>query len=95
MVKSPHATPTEEDVATGRAYQEASRQAFAQDFEIWTHKRPASTILQLPEDGPFHKVKLWVSQFYNPRAKAADILRRAEGFHGAGDMPRTKAELAA
>ena len=95
MVHSGKDVATEEDVPMGRAYQEASRQAFAQDFEIWTHKKPASTILQLPEDGPFQKVKLWVSQFYNPRAKAADIVRRAEGFHGAGDMPRTKAELAA
>jgi 3-ketosteroid 9alpha-monooxygenase subunit A len=95
MVKSPSGAPTEQDIAIGRAYQEASREAFAQDFEIWTHKRPATAIMQLPEDGPFHKVRLWVSQFYNPRGKAAEIIRRAEGFHGAGDMPRTKADMAA
>jgi len=96
MVKSPSGgIPTEQDIATGRAYQEASRQAFAQDFEIWTYKKPASSILQLPEDGPFHKVKLWASQFYNPRSMTPDILRRAEGFHGAGGMPRTRADMAA
>jgi 3-ketosteroid 9alpha-monooxygenase subunit A len=86
---------TDADTAVARAYQEASRQAFAQDFEIWTHKKPATNIMQLPEDGPFHKVKLWISQFYNPRSRTAEILARAEGFHGAGGMPRTKADMAA
>jgi 3-ketosteroid 9alpha-monooxygenase subunit A len=87
-VKSPHAVPTEEDVAICRAYQAASCEAFLQDFEIWHSKRPATNILQLREDGPFDKVRLWTSQFYHPRAKATDIARRAEGFHGAGNMPR-------
>jgi 3-ketosteroid 9alpha-monooxygenase subunit A len=95
MVKAPSGAPTEQDIATGRAYQAASREAFAQDFDIWRHKRPASAILQLPEDGPFHKVKLWASQFYNPRTMTAGILSRAEGFHGAGGMPRRRAQEAA
>jgi 3-ketosteroid 9alpha-monooxygenase subunit A len=95
MVKSPHDVPTAEDIATGRAYQEASREAFAQDFEIWTHKKPASSIMQLPEDGPFHKVRLWTSQFYNPRSQTPAILKRAEGFHGAGTMPRRREQVAA
>ncbi len=96
MIAAPSGgVPTQQDIATGRAYQEASREAFAQDFEIWTHKRPASTIMQLPEDGPFHKVRLWTSQFYNPRDKTAEILRRAEGFHGAGDTPRKPSQHAA
>lgn len=95
MVKGQGPVATEEDRATARAYQAASCEAFSQDFEIWTHKKPAGNILQIPEDGPFHKVKLWVSQFYNPRAKVPEILARAEGFHGAGGTPRTKAELAA
>jgi 3-ketosteroid 9alpha-monooxygenase subunit A len=95
MVKGQGPVASDADTAVARAYQEASRQAFAQDFEIWTHKKPAANIMQLPEDGPFHKVKLWVSQFYNPRASVAEILARAEGFHGAGGMPRTKADIAA
>jgi 3-ketosteroid 9alpha-monooxygenase subunit A len=92
MVKAPGDRPTAEDIAVGRAYQAASREAFSQDFEIWTHKQPAAQILQVPEDGPFHKVKLWASQFYNPRSRTEAIRAQADGFHGARGMPRTKAE---
>ena len=87
MVKSLHTVATDEDAATGRAYQEASRQAFAQDFEIWSSKRGATRILQIPEDGPFHKTRAWYSQFFCPRAKAAAIRARVEGFHGVSGMP--------
>jgi 3-ketosteroid 9alpha-monooxygenase subunit A len=81
MVKSPHAVANAQDVAVARAYQEASRLAFAQDFEVWANKRPALNILQIPADGPFHKGRIWYSQFYNPRAKAADIQKRVNGIH--------------
>ena len=80
MVHSGKDVATEEDVPMGRAYQEASRQAFAQDFEIWTYKKPALQILQIPEDGPFHKGRIWYSQFFNPRAKAASIQARVDGI---------------
>jgi len=80
MVKSQKEVATEEDVPAARAYQEASRLAFAQDFEIWSYKRPALQILQIPEDGPFNKNRIWYSQFYNPRAKAAAIQERINGI---------------
>ena len=80
MVHSGKAKATEEDVPMGRAYQEASRQAFAQDFEIWTYKKPAIQILQVPEDGPFHKGRIWYSQFFNERAKAKAIQARIDGI---------------
>ena len=40
LVKSPNRIATPEDVTSARAYQEQSRLAFAQDFDIWAHKRP-------------------------------------------------------
>lgn len=80
MVHSGKDVATEEDVPMGRAYQEASRLAFAQDFEIWANKKPALQILQIPEDGPFHKGRIWYSQFFNPRAKAASIQARIDGI---------------
>jgi 3-ketosteroid 9alpha-monooxygenase subunit A len=80
MVHSGKAVATEEDVPMGRAYQAASCQAFSQDFEIWTHKRPALQILQIPEDGPFNKGRIWYSQFFNPRSKAAAIQARVNGI---------------
>jgi 3-ketosteroid 9alpha-monooxygenase subunit A len=80
MVHSGKDVATEEDVPMGRAYQEASRQAFAQDFEIWTHKKPALQILQIPEDGPYNKGRIWYSQFFNARVKAPLIQARVNGI---------------
>jgi 3-ketosteroid 9alpha-monooxygenase subunit A len=79
LVKSSHAMATESDVADARAYQEASRVAFAQDFEVWANKRPAINILQVPGDGPFHKARIWYKQFYNQRARKNEFLKQVEG----------------
>ena len=79
LVKSAHDIPNESDVAGARAYQEASRLAFAQDFEVWANKRPAINILQVPGDGPFHKARIWYRQFYNPRARKHEFQKQVEG----------------
>jgi 3-ketosteroid 9alpha-monooxygenase subunit A len=81
LVKSPHKVAGEEDAIAARAFQEASRLAFAQDFEAWAHKRPALTIMQVNADGPFHLERTWYRQFYNPRARRGEFLKRCEGVH--------------
>jgi len=81
LVKSQNAVATEADVPTARAYQEASRLAFAQDFEIWGNKRACLNPLQIPADGPFHKVRTWYRQFYNPRGKVKDFTSKVNGIH--------------
>lgn len=80
MVKSPHAVATEEDVANARAYQETSRLALAQDVEVWRNKKPCFNVMQIPTDGPYHKVRIWYRQFYNPRIRAADFRKQADGL---------------
>ena len=67
--------------------QEYSRAAFAQDFEIWQHKRPALQILQVPTDGPFARVRTWYKQFYHPRAEAAALQAKANGVFTVRDLP--------
>ncbi|AZI38119.1 (2Fe-2S)-binding protein [Caenibius tardaugens NBRC 16725] len=84
IVKSPHERATDEDVAMAHAFQEQSRLAFSQDFEVWTHKRPALTILQILHDGPYDKLRTWYSQFYNSR-RHTDRARAAYNVRG---MPR-------
>lgn len=79
MVKISDKQPTAEELAMARAYQEASRDALAQDVEIWMNKRPAISILQVSCDGPFGKVRVWYQQFYNPRAKAGVYQARVDG----------------
>jgi 3-ketosteroid 9alpha-monooxygenase subunit A len=81
LVKSPHKVAGEEDTIAARAFQEASRLAFAQDFEAWAHKRPALTIMQVNADGPFHLERTWYRQFYNARARRGEFLKRCEGVH--------------
>ncbi|MFZ5706084.1 MAG: Rieske 2Fe-2S domain-containing protein [Pseudomonadota bacterium] len=68
-------------IALGRNYQDAGLAAFAQDFELWQNKEPALSILQIPEDGPFHKGRIWYRQFYNGRDRAAEFHRRVNGVH--------------
>jgi 3-ketosteroid 9alpha-monooxygenase subunit A len=73
--------PTREEQAIARAYHEAGLAAFAQDFELWQYKEPAITVLQIPDDGPFHKGRIWYRQFYNPRDKVREIQQRVNGSH--------------
>ena len=83
MVKSPggHASATEADIAAARQFQEASRLAFAQDFDVWAHKAPCLNGLFLPSDGPFMKARIWYRQFYNPRARQQEVLEQCEGVY--------------
>lgn len=67
------------DVEMARSYQAASLAAFAQDFEIWGNKRACIHPLMVKGDGPFHKVRIWYKQFYNPRARAAEFQARVNG----------------
>lgn len=81
MVKTSDGPATEEDLAIARGYQDTALAAFSQDFELWAHKQPATSILQILDDGPFHKERIWYKQFYNPREKAGDFHKRVNGVH--------------
>ena len=85
MVKIGNARADAAGVSMARSYQDVALEAFAQDFELWTHKQPALTILQVPDDGPFHKGRIWYRQFYNPRARAGEFQARVNGVHTSVD----------
>jgi len=72
---------TEEDVKLAREYQESSRLAFAQDFEIWGSKQPCIQVMQITSDGPFHKARAWYKQFYNPRTLVEKMQTKANGVY--------------
>ncbi len=88
-MKAANATVTPDDIATARAFQALSLEAFAQDFDLWRNKRPATQILQIVDDGPYHKLRQWYRQFYNPRARVAELTRGVDGRYGIRGMPRT------
>lgn len=79
LVKVANAEPTPDDVAMARAYQAASCAAFAQDFEIWSNKKPAINPMVVQGDGPIGKLRLWYRQFYNPRERAREFQARVNG----------------
>ncbi|MDR2298328.1 MAG: Rieske (2Fe-2S) protein [Comamonas sp.] len=80
LVQTQHGgKPGEADVAAARMYHVVSRDALAQDFEIWRHKAPCLNPMFIPSDGAFAKARIWYKQFYNPRAKAAEYLEQCEG----------------
>jgi 3-ketosteroid 9alpha-monooxygenase subunit A len=86
--------PTEDDIAMARMQQQMSKDAFAQDFEIWANKRPCLAPMQMPGDGKFLKTRTWYKQFYAPRDKVPAILERCEGRYLIPGLPG-KAEFEA
>jgi 3-ketosteroid 9alpha-monooxygenase subunit A len=81
MVKVKNAVPTDEDVALAKGYEVAGIDAFAQDFEIWSNKRPCLNPMMVKGDGPFDKLRIWYKQFYNPRARAGEYQARVNGHY--------------
>jgi 3-ketosteroid 9alpha-monooxygenase subunit A len=88
MVQSASGKPANDaDIAAARGYQAAALAAFAQDFEVWSTKRAALSILQVKGDGPFDKARVWYKQFYHPRAEAKTFQDRVRGVHRVPGLP--------
>lgn len=87
LVKPPQGAAGE----AGRRMRDALSDKFGEglmrDAEVWRMKKPALHVMQLPSDGPFRQSRVWYSQFYNPRAKADEIVSRVAGKHFAKGMP--------
>ena len=81
MVKSENGIATQADVKQAREFQESSRLAFLQDFEVWEAKAPIFQIMQIRSDGPFNKIREWYRQFYNPREEAAARQAKVNGTY--------------
>ncbi|AGH50596.1 MULTISPECIES: Rieske 2Fe-2S domain-containing protein [Sphingomonadales] len=79
LVKVAGAVPSEEEIGMARAYQQASCDAFSQDFEVWANKRPCFNPMAVLGDGPIGKLRIWYRQFYNPRARAQEFRARVNG----------------
>ncbi len=96
LVKSVNNPATVADVVSAKQFQESSRLAFAQDFEVWTQKAPCLNGMFIPSDGPFMKARIWYKQFYNPRAMKQEFLDQCEGYYvPKGATPYTTEQKAA
>lgn len=86
-VKAPSGAAADE----ARSYRDAvsgqTGSGLMRDAELWRVKRAALHPMQMPGDGPFIQSRVWYSQFFNPRAKAAATVRRVAGKHYAKGMP--------
>lgn len=89
IVKSPEGkeVASVEDGIAARQFQEASRLAFAQDFEVWSNKEACLNGLFVPSDGPFMKARIWYKQFYNPKARKQEFLDKVEGVYVPNGIP--------
>lgn len=79
FVKVPNAAPDADDIALARGYEDSGVDAFAQDFEIWSNKRPCINPMMVRGDGPFDKVRVWYRQFYGSRVQADALQKRVNG----------------
>jgi 3-ketosteroid 9alpha-monooxygenase subunit A len=87
LVKAPALPVSDEDRANAALQQAGALEAFATDFQIWRHKKPALKIMQLKTDGPFRTGRKWYSQFYLPRAEAAALHSETNGIYHVQGMP--------
>lgn len=79
LTRAGNIPPTQEDIAAARQVQAGALAAFAADFDVWRHKRPAIRIMQLRKDGPFRTLRKWYAQFYDERAKAGEYHAQVNG----------------
>ncbi len=81
MVEPPNYPPSEQDKGAISAYQEASRMALYQDFDVWANKQPCLQVMQVIGDGPFGKTRTWYKQFYNPIKDAKKYQEAVNGTY--------------
>ncbi len=81
MVEPPNFPASEQELAAVSAYQDASRMALYQDFDVWANKEPCLQVMQVVGDGPFGKTRTWHKQFFNPRADAKKYQDAVNGVH--------------
>ena len=81
LVRAQGETITDEDREIARQTQAGALEAFATDFQIWRHKRPALKIMALKTDGPFKVGRSWYGQFYEGRTEAAERVAPLNGIY--------------
>ncbi len=71
--------PTDEALASAIEFSRTAITGLVQDVEIWNNKRPCANPMAIPADGPYGRLRIWYSQFCNPRDKAAEVHKRTNG----------------
>ncbi|NIB37985.1 Rieske (2Fe-2S) protein [Pseudomaricurvus alkylphenolicus] len=81
LVRSANEVATEADIAKAREAQAGALQSFSSDFTVWKNKRPATQIMKVPTDGPFHKIRAWHQQFYCEADKVSELQAKHNGIY--------------
>lgn len=89
---SANVPPGDEDIAIARQLQAGVLEAFATDFQVWAHKKPALKVMQSPKDGNFRATREWANQFYMPRAEAKGVQEKFNGVLPVKDFPQPTME---
>lgn len=87
LSKAENNPPTQADIETARQIQAGALEALSADFSIWENKKPATSIITLPKEGPFAKGRTWYSQFFEQRANIDRHKTDTNGIHCAREFP--------
>ena len=79
LVKASTEIPSDEEVKNAKEFQEFSKLALMQDFDVWANKRACIQHMQVIGDGPFGKQRTWYSQFFNPLSEAKSCQEKVNG----------------
>lgn len=85
--------PNHNDITLARNLQKGALGAFAADFDVWMNKKPATKIMRMKTDGPFHLVRKWYSQWYMSAEDAKAIHEEINGVHACLGMDQPSEEL--
>jgi 3-ketosteroid 9alpha-monooxygenase subunit A len=86
--KSANDVATPKDIENAREAQAGVLAAFAADFSVWTHKRPALRIIQLPADGPFATGRKWFKQFHDKPENTKGYHEELNGLYHVKNMAK-------
>ncbi len=87
LSKAQNVPHSEADIASAKEVQAGALYAFAADFDVWRHKRPALKIMQLKSDGPFNTNRKWYQQFYDSKANTSKYTSETNGVHQIQNFP--------
>ena len=87
LAKAQNVPHTAEDIAAAKEVQAGALHAFAADFDVWKHKRPAIRIMQLKTDGPFNMNRKWYKQFYDAADNSSIYTDESNGIHQIPNFP--------
>jgi 3-ketosteroid 9alpha-monooxygenase subunit A len=92
MMHTDNPAPGEAERAAQKEAQGLVLAAFSQDFDIWSTKAPATSIMVLKQERNLLLARAWYRQFFNPRVAAAAVHAELDGTYPVEHLAAPDAE---